>query len=236
VKIKFITKINNNMIFTARKDLTSLIGRRVTLIINGVDVIENIHVIEKKIKGKVYGCIKVERKLLEKYNGQFVEVEVIYEDQQKLLKYRGEKKWSLKTGKHDYASTPKWFYNFIVNELGFVDVCLDPNQFDFFRHELPCRAYCNPPFSRKAPFIDRACEEAKKGKLIVMLLPFDSSTKWFVKAHEECKASIVVIEGARLHSRKAVYPSMLLIFNGRKERHFIHINNLKQFLKEYLKV
>ena len=230
MKLKFVTKVFNNEIATARKDLIPFIGKVVTLIINGSEVIENVMVYEKKVKDKIYGYINIKRKSLEKYNGQYVEIEVISNYQSKFTK----RKVFIGKREKDNAPTPKWFYDFI-NELGFVDVCIDPNQFDFLKEELPNKAYCNPPFSKKKPFIDKACEEAKKGKLIVMLLPFDPSTKWFIKAHEECKATLVVIEGGRLHSKRAIYPSMLLIFNNRKERYFIHINELTQFLKKYLK-
>jgi phage N-6-adenine-methyltransferase len=41
------------------------------------------------------------------------------------------------------------------------------------------RIFCNPPFSRPAPWIKRAIEAAKSGHLVVMLLPVKTDTKWF---------------------------------------------------------
>jgi len=137
-------------------------------------------------------------------------------------------------GEKDNSPTPQWFYDFIVRELGFVDVCKDPNEFNFFIHTHPEKSYCNPPFSNKRPFIEKACQEAKKGKLIVMLLPADFSTQWFVDAVWKCNATVVFIAGARLHSKKAIFPSMLLIFNNKREIYLVHINQLKEFLKKYL--
>ena len=77
MKIKFITKVTNGMIFTDRRDLTPLIGRKVTLIINNSDIIDGVLVHECRKGDKIYGRIKVKRQNLEKYNNQFVEVEVI---------------------------------------------------------------------------------------------------------------------------------------------------------------
>ena len=85
-------------------------------------------------------------------------------------------------GKYDNSATPNEIYKLLINELGFVDVCVDPSRFDFLREEAPDRAYCNPPFSSKFLFIEKACEVSRKGKLIVLLLPADISTRWFTKA------------------------------------------------------
>lgn len=41
------------------------------------------------------------------------------------------------------------------------------------------RNYVNPPYSHKEPWIERAVAEQRKGNLTVMLLPVDTSTKWF---------------------------------------------------------
>ena len=133
----------------------------------------------------------------------------------------------------DNSKTPSDFYNFIVNELGFVDVCLNPKQFNFFS-ELPEKSYCNPPFSRKSEFIYHACREARKGKVIVMLLPADFSTQWFINAYYNCKASVIIVAGSRIHSKRAIFPSILLIFNNKQEVHIVKYNELKQFLRKYL--
>ena len=41
--------------------------------------------------------------------------------------------------------------------------------------------WCNPPYSLKKEFIDKASAETKDGAEVVMLLPSDTSTKWFNK-------------------------------------------------------
>ncbi|MDP8173662.1 phage N-6-adenine-methyltransferase [Pasteurella skyensis] len=39
--------------------------------------------------------------------------------------------------------------------------------------------WCNPPYSKPLPFVEKAIEEAEKGVVTVMLLNTDNSTKWF---------------------------------------------------------
>ena len=70
------------------------------------------------------------------------------------------------------------------------------------------------------PWVEKAIEEKKQGKTIVMLLRVDTSTRWFAKIHE-AKAQILWING-RLRYRKNSYKrfdntpvpwaSMLVIF------------------------
>lgn len=46
--------------------------------------------------------------------------------------------------------------------------------------------WCNPPFSDCASWINKAIEQMKYGKLTVMLLPADTSVKWFKLAFDNC--------------------------------------------------
>lgn len=39
-------------------------------------------------------------------------------------------------------------------------------------------SYVNPPYSDPGPWVDKAVSESRKGKLVVMLLKLDPSTKW----------------------------------------------------------
>jgi phage N-6-adenine-methyltransferase len=39
--------------------------------------------------------------------------------------------------------------------------------------------FCNPPFSQKVEFIQKANKEVEKGNYGVMILPSDTSTEWF---------------------------------------------------------
>jgi len=46
------------------------------------------------------------------------------------------------------------------------------------------KTYVNPPYSNPLGWVRKAIEESKKGKLIVMLLRVDTSTKWFAELVE----------------------------------------------------
>jgi hypothetical protein len=77
------------------------------------------------------------------------------------------------------------------------------------------RTYVNPPYSKPLPWVRKALEENKKGKLIVMLLRMDTSTEWF-KLLQEGGAVFLWING-RLRfndcGKPANFPSMLVILN-----------------------
>ena|SRR3990167_6249305 len=76
----------------------------------------------------------------------------------------------------DYSPSPRWILDLLKD---FFDVC--PPNHDFNGLEIPWkkRNYCNPPYSDKIPWIKKAIEEAKQDKMIVMLLPQDTSAAWY---------------------------------------------------------
>ncbi len=46
--------------------------------------------------------------------------------------------------------------------------------------------WCNPPYSDITPWVAKAVDEMKQGCLTVMLLPADTSVKWFKLAFDNC--------------------------------------------------
>tara|TARA_R110000850_G_scaffold232432_1_gene357137 strand:+ start:35 stop:520 length:486 start_codon:yes stop_codon:yes gene_type:complete len=46
--------------------------------------------------------------------------------------------------------------------------------------------WCNPPYSNINPWVDKAISEYEKGNTTVMLVPSDTSVKWFKKAFDSC--------------------------------------------------
>ncbi len=46
--------------------------------------------------------------------------------------------------------------------------------------------WCNPPYSDIGPWVDKAAQQHKQGKTIVMLVPADTSVQWFKRAYESC--------------------------------------------------
>jgi len=76
----------------------------------------------------------------------------------------------------DYAPSPKWLLE------KFSD-CFDPcpSVPTFNGLEIPWgkKNYVNPPYSVKIPWIKKAIEESRRDRKSFMLLPVDTSTKWF---------------------------------------------------------
>ena len=76
--------------------------------------------------------------------------------------------------------------------------------------------YVNPPYSKPEVWVDKAIEENKKGKLIVMLLRMDTSTKWFKKLQEHGCLFLWINGRLRFNNMKpANFPSMLVILYRR---------------------
>ena len=46
--------------------------------------------------------------------------------------------------------------------------------------------WCNPPYSNVTPWVEKAIKEYSRGKTTVMLVPADTSVKWFKLAYESC--------------------------------------------------
>ncbi|AUR82899.1 DNA N-6-adenine-methyltransferase [Vibrio phage 1.029.O._10N.261.55.A7] len=46
--------------------------------------------------------------------------------------------------------------------------------------------WCNNPYSNTSRWVEKAISESVKGRATVMLIPADTSVKWFKKAFEHC--------------------------------------------------
>ena len=91
-------------------------------------------------------------------------------------------------------------------------------EFDGLKIDWKDKTYVNPPYSKPLDWVLKAIEENKKGKLIVMLLRMDTSTRWF-KELQEANAVFLWING-RLrfnNSKPANFPSMLVILNNNEK-------------------
>ena len=76
------------------------------------------------------------------------------------------------------------------------------------------KTYVNPPYSNPKPWVEKAIEENKQGKTVVMLLKFDSTTKWF-KLLAEHNAHIIHVGERLKHGGKysAPFSSMLVVLS-----------------------
>jgi len=137
--------------------------------------------------------------------------------------FLGKPKFFQVHNRRDNYSTPKTIYEELDREFNFdYDPCtLNPKglrEYDGLGSWAGERIFVNPPYSKPRPWIEKAIEEWKKGKLVVMLLKADTSTNWF---HDLILpyAEIRFIRG-RLHfSEKgpAPFPSMIVIFKPKEK-------------------
>ena len=126
-----------------------------------------------------------------------------------------EKFKGLMTSTHCDWATPKWLYDELNKEFGFNDDPCPLSGSGGLDRDWGSKTYMNPPYGREiGEWIEKAWAESNKGKLIVMLLPSRTDTKWWhdyiMKANE-----IRFIKG-RLKfggsKNSAPFPSCVVIF------------------------
>ena len=131
-------------------------------------------------------------------------------------------------GEHDSKPTPRWLYSILLKK-GYVDVCIDPTKFDALKEEWNCgKCYCNPPWSRKLPFVIRAVEAANRGKTVILLLPFDPTTRWFKLLWKHNPLVIVPMwrfKGAR-------HPWMLAILGKGEGQKIVLVETWKELVEK----
>jgi hypothetical protein len=121
---------------------------------------------------------------------------------------------SIKFSKDNYA-TPSWLMDCFE---GWFDPCpLNPTpEIDGLQMEWGMRTYVNPPYSEPHKWVAKAIQEANKGKLIVMLLRVDTSTKWFADLIEAGAECLWFGRRIKFNGRTPYFASMLVILNGKE--------------------
>lgn len=125
----------------------------------------------------------------------------------------------------DHWKTPKWLYDKLNEEFNFdFDPCPLHATFDGLKAEWGGVNFVNPPYNRvdKPKFIQKAFEEYKKGKTVVMLIPSATGTKQFheiILPHAEIRflKGRVAFEGYNTKGEystknKGKHDSMIVIF------------------------
>lgn len=112
--------------------------------------------------------------------------------------------------------TPKKFYEKLNNEFHFdFDPCPIEPDFDGLNIEWGKRNFVNPPYGKEiGKWCKKAYEEYLKGKIIVMLIPSRTDTKWW---HDYImKATEIRFIKGRLHFDDgdgcATFPSAVVVF------------------------
>ncbi len=100
----------------------------------------------------------------------------------------------------DLWQTPEFIFNHYNKRFDFnCDVaCSDENKLVHshwlteeddalnFSTEWNSRNWCNPPYSDITPWVQKAVDEMANGRITVMLIPADTSVKWFKLAFDNC--------------------------------------------------
>ena len=133
-----------------------------------------------------------------------------------------------KKGIHDNKPTPTLVYEIITQELGFKDVCLDKEKFDATKELWEDRSYCNPPFSVKVSFLNKAIESNRTlGSEILLYLPFDPTTSWF-KALYEQNVLVMVFMKRMMHAK---FPHALYHLKSYNETKVVLLRDERDILK-----
>jgi len=126
-------------------------------------------------------------------------------------------KRALFTSERQNWKTPKAFYEALDQEFFFdFDPCPSNPAFDGLSIEWGNRNFVNPPYNRIKLWVAKAYAEAQKGKLVVMLIPSRTDTRWW---HEYImKADDIRFIPGRLsfddNGGRAPFPSCVVVFRG----------------------
>jgi len=113
-------------------------------------------------------------------------------------KINTERKSNTPLNIRDLWQTPKELFNTLNKEFKFdFDVCAsDQNTLvecnywtekdNSLLRNWGFTNWCNPPYSDITPWVEKAIAEHDMGCTIVMLVPADTSVKWFKLAYESC--------------------------------------------------
>jgi len=120
-------------------------------------------------------------------------------------------------------NTPGFLYYQLKAEFHFNDdPCPSGGLFGLDR-PWGTSTYCNPPYGRAVgEWIEKGIIEYKQGKTVIFLLPVRTDTKWFHDLILPNAPEIRFIRGRLKFTRPdgtfgcAPFPSMIVIFNGRK--------------------
>lgn len=119
----------------------------------------------------------------------------------------------------DHWSTPADTYAALDKEFHFNDDPCPLGGVSGLEREWGSRTFVNPPYSEIKDWVKYGYEQAQKGKLVVMLIPSRTDTRWW---HDYCmKGEIRFIKG-RLKfggsKNSAPFPSAIVVFNPTQPR------------------
>lgn len=142
----------------------------------------------------------------------------------------------LKSDEKDTYKTPRYLIERLEKEFGQItlDVCANEQNKvceNFISKEQNALVsdwttsgivFCNPPYSKKDEFLEKAIEQSKTGQKIIMLVPCTPETLFFRQCKDKsnwllCMNGRLVFEGlGNNENSQAKFPSMLIFFKIEK--------------------
>lgn len=129
--------------------------------------------------------------------------------------------------KLDSWCTPQYLFDSLNREFHFeLDACATAEnakckkyfsvQEDSLMQPWARSTFCNPPYGKPiSKFVYKASQEAKSGKIVVMLLPARTDTEWFHRYCLNPRVELRFLKG-RMHFNdgkgRSPFPSMVVIF------------------------
>lgn len=124
----------------------------------------------------------------------------------------------LLTKESDSFQTDKWLANVFEEWYDPCPYNTNPD-FDGLSLSWKDKTFVNPPYSDPLPWVQKAIQEHRKGKRIVLLLKHDTSTKWYKLLHSA--GAYFATPTSRLKHRtnsSAPFPSVLVFLTEDTEQ------------------
>ena len=123
------------------------------------------------------------------------------------------------------------------SENALVPDCYLTIEDDALKQDWKKSNQCNPNYSNIGPWIKKAIEQHNQGKTVVMLVPSDTSVKWFKKAFDSCNEVRFIsgrISFINADTQKPVNGnnkgSVLFIWRGHCKSHCVSLVDRSDFI------
>ena len=116
----------------------------------------------------------------------------------------------------DEWRTPESVYKALDSEFRFNDDPCPPHGQWGLERAWGTRTFCNPPYSQIAQWVKKAYDETPAGKLIVLLIPSRTDTRWWHDYVMQATEIRFIKGRLKFYGAKfnAPFPSCVVVFNG----------------------
>lgn len=130
----------------------------------------------------------------------------------------------LRTKSRQDYETPDWFFRWLLSRWPLtLDAAASPHNTKLPRYYTrrdngllqawDKYTFCNPPFKKIRPWVEKALSEALEGNTSVLLLPNSVTARWYRDNYRQCATELLYPRLPYKNAPKAVpFGSMLMIF------------------------